>query len=62
MTAPAPAAETASNPATKKGSIAVNDAKKMIAVQLSKTFLCNDANGDPVHWGVIVAQDGKANG
>ncbi|KAH3690402.1 hypothetical protein DPMN_193460 [Dreissena polymorpha] len=32
----------------------------MIAVELSKTFLCNNKTGTLVHWGIIIAQESNA--
>ncbi|XP_052238563.1 phosphatidylinositol phosphatase PTPRQ-like [Dreissena polymorpha] len=52
--------ETPSNPLTKIAQIPVADDKKMIAVQLSQSFLCSNKTGAPVQWGVIVAQESKA--
>ncbi|XP_052244297.1 receptor-type tyrosine-protein phosphatase F-like [Dreissena polymorpha] len=59
--APYRAIETPTTPLTKTADVPVDDNKKMIAVLLPKTFLCNNANGLPDTWGVIVAQDGTEN-
>ncbi|XP_052261275.1 uncharacterized protein LOC127865307 [Dreissena polymorpha] len=60
--APEEPPETPSNPLTKKDHVTVADDKQMIAVQLSKTFLCNNKTGTLVHWRIIIAQESNATG
>jgi hypothetical protein len=39
------------------------DKEKQIAIQLPlKSFLCNTSSGELKRWGIVVAQDGQANG
>ncbi|XP_052241030.1 tyrosine-protein phosphatase 10D-like [Dreissena polymorpha] len=58
--APEVPAETSDNPLTRKSDIRVDDSKEMLAVELPKSFLCNNTNGKAVQWGVIVAEESKA--
>ncbi|XP_052242472.1 tyrosine-protein phosphatase 10D-like [Dreissena polymorpha] len=59
--APVHANETQATPLTKKADFSLDDDKKMVAVLLPKIFLCDNHNGKPEKWGVIVAEASKAN-
>ncbi|XP_052242473.1 uncharacterized protein LOC127852559 [Dreissena polymorpha] len=58
--APIHANESHSIPLTKGADVPLDDDKTMIAVLLPKTFLCNNINGKPDKWGVIVAEASQA--